>query len=109
MQEYTVNIMAHDLLISTSLCFIQDGVNDEENALDLDELFRDCYFGDFPLPPLGGADAAAPQAAAAAAPPKRKADEMAAASKSMYATTGGVTAASAAGSEAEPEPACLCT
>lgn len=79
-----------------------DSAGNEENALDLDELFRDCYFGDFPIPSMAEGGAPLPAAAAAPPPPpaKRKAEEMIAASKPLYATTGGVTTASAAGSSA---------
>jgi len=85
---------------------LQDDADGEENALDLDELFRDCYFGDFPMPGGGAGDAGLPIGEAAPPPPaKRKAEEMTAASKPMYATTGGVTAASAAGTSPTPAAA----
>merc|ERR1740139_573451 len=38
----------------------QDPEAGEDNSVDLDDLFRDCYFGDFPVPPTSSNDAPAP-------------------------------------------------
>ena len=65
----------------------------QESSLDLDELFRDCYFGDFPIPLDGSLEMPPQSNDAAVGGTKRKATEAA----PKYATTGGISAASSAG------------
>jgi len=57
LNEIPVQAPAHTAL---PMFVTQQGVAADDNSVDLDDLFRDCYFGDFPVPTTATVDAPAP-------------------------------------------------